>query len=114
MRMSDWSSDLCSSDLFFPRSIPPARVSGAEHVDQRRIRDESMSRREDLPFRGLRPPLDYAGPFVELHVHLETSLLELVYGHGTRLEHVVELLGGDPANKSEERLVGKECCSTVR
>src|SRR3546814_20596590 len=107
MRISDWSSDVCSSDLpkitLSPsRDIPFDRlILSAANV--RRVRpDEGIANlADDIARRGLlhnlnvRPILDAEGQ--------ETGDYEVPAG-GRRYR----------ALRSEERRVGKECVSTCR
>src|SRR3546814_2146301 len=87
MRISDWSSDVCSSDLFRPR--PDER--GGHYL-------------------GLaRPVYLYVGRVAvekNIEAFLETDLpgTKMIVGEGPRLGHL----------RSEERRVGKACVSTCR
>src|SRR3546814_4668171 len=84
LRISDWSSDVCSSDLALPR-FPR---SGARDVAQH----------PDLNFPNV------AGPEVRAHL---TALFEaFASNHSGPTE--------PPATRSEARRVGKECVSTCR
>src|SRR3546814_16604612 len=98
MRISDWSSDVCSSDLGGGRSLPASmpslffgtrlcrRFPSSRHVVTRQGGDFAQGRK-----------LRYPQPF-GLQFH-QTSR-----AHG--LQRPVHL------NRSEERRVGKECVST--
>src|SRR3546814_11756687 len=89
MRISDWSSDVCSSDLLPPILNHDRVRDGAVGAD--RVDPDSGALRDDPSAQGAKPCLDR--PFV---VALR-PLLRLV----------------QPA-RSEERRVGKECVSTCR
>src|SRR3546814_11870177 len=91
MRISDWSSDVCSSDLF----IGPQNMADAA---DRRV--ERMHRFEFFPHRLPNPPaqFDQAGG---AHV-VEPGIAAL------RLDDRIIIA----AIRSEERRVGKECVST--
>src|SRR3546814_14752708 len=93
MRISDWSSDVCSSDLCLPvgdgGSSLPCLVQRKALLQTPALEDRKIDRRADGEEPGI--------PTVE----------------------VVELEGfdADPAfqaDRSEERRVGKECVSTCR
>src|SRR3546814_3070727 len=75
MRISDWSSDVCSSDLF------------------------------DRPFYILRP--------VVLAVD-DNHVLGAADDIDIAARHIAHAAGVEPAVRSEERRVGKECVSTCR
>src|SRR3546814_11906141 len=87
MRISDWSSDVCSSDLHIAR--PPARAA---------------------PTRDLRGGVEH-GPRDTAHRH------PVIFGpnavqNGERQRQIAQRLGLHP--RSEERRVGKEWVSTCR
>src|SRR3546814_6614131 len=91
MRISDWSSDVCSSDLNGVQALcyGPGDYAGP-HNDHHP--EEPTAR----------------GGYVDCHISLASSAVDhqwLVYaerGHLSRME------------RSEERRVGKECVSTCR
>src|SRR3546814_20243510 len=89
MRISDWSSDVCSSDLLH-RGERPDRF--------RLLRGSSMARHCIREPRYV-PPVQRIGEQPDL------------FG-GPTLSHVAERQG--PPKRSEERRVGKECVSTWR
>src|SRR3546814_1241655 len=84
MRISDWSSDVCSSDLLLP-----GEIEGRREADQRRPRARPVSLAEPVPL-GVEV-VDQPDPQAELR-------------------QVV----GEMHPRSEERRVGKECVSTCR
>src|SRR3546814_13189990 len=119
MRISDWSSDLCSSDL--PRLRRTITGIGALHVGAA-IGSAVVGRRvvlvggvegigelvvlalADTP-EGDRQPLPPADALA-FEIALEMRVEQLV---------VTQLVGGDvAADRSEERRVGKRCVSTCR
>src|SRR3546814_5921561 len=84
MRISDWSSDVCSSDLLIPWECL-----------------------HDL----LRRPLD-GGMLGHIDVHDAPSLMRQDHQHEQHL--VCECRCHKEIERSEERRVGKECVSTCR
>src|SRR3546814_1486682 len=91
MRISDWSSDVCSSDL--------VAAAGAERVLHRAA--GHLQRRADVEAAG-----DVAGRRADHRRHL---------GCVESLKRRVEGQAGAPfCQRSEERRVGKECVSTCR
>src|SRR3546814_11492670 len=97
MRISDWSSDVCSSDLFGLRRIKVVadaeqRQIGADHVHHRARR---LALEELEPF-GLRLA--------------DIPVAEL---GSQRLSNRLQIFAGIIA-RSEERRVGNECVSTCR
>src|SRR3546814_12967844 len=90
MRISDWSSDVCSSDLLAPRGSFMGEVTA--HTDG----------------IALHAPATAAFPYGALFaVHDDEAVAAFDLGD------VVRALALDPAS-SEERRVGKECVSTCR
>src|SRR3546814_14335123 len=94
MRISDWSSDVCSSDLqegegAHPRKAEPAERIGAEAAD-----DERQGRRAACD--------DEAVEEVDREVRLGEQVPVVLQRPALRQE------------RSEERRVGKECVSTCR
>src|SRR3546814_20077594 len=104
MRISDWSSDVCSSDL-------EAKLYGAAGVK---------------PGRRRLPAPDWAAVHRELkrkHVTLQTLWEEYIEAHpdGYRYSRYCDLYRGwegrlpvTMRQRSEERRVGKECVSPCR
>src|SRR3546814_16244260 len=93
MRISDWSSDVCSSDL-----TPIASVT-ALHPKASKVTREQPFRAELL----LNQAITGQGSDKDIR-HLEISL------EGSGLSYQP----GDALGRSEERRVGKECVSTCR
>src|SRR3546814_4707502 len=89
MRISDWSSDVCSSDLeLFRRGCVP--------VEQGRMRAVLIDELYHL--------------FDEAAADEKAGLLEQVWNADTAYNNAVGLW----MDRSEERRVGKECVSTCR
>src|SRR3546814_8496864 len=89
LRISDWSSDVCSSDLLRPRGL---QRQGAGTVS-RAVEADHL-------------------PLGRVPQHAEGVAADAV-GHG--LEEAQGRIDGDGrVDRSEERRVGKECVSTCR
>src|SRR3546814_15637479 len=95
MRISDWSSDVCSSDLL---------EQGGRH---RRLQPRPREARIDLQFHGheARRSRRICGPPVRRSIRSWQRLLSAALGRPD-LRH--------RTGRSEERRVGKECVSTCR
>src|SRR3546814_4006566 len=92
MRSSDWSSDVCSSDLMGRPDLQPQMLGKARSSDIRHCIADITRARERLGY--------------EPRHFLEDSLHELVErGSGQRARDRV---------RSEERRVGQECVSQCR
>src|SRR3546814_13138321 len=94
MRISDWSSDVCSSDLVFSNQdwMPQGIGVGQPIVKPKGIDDVpvmALTLWTDDPQRGPR------------------ELAEIAHTLETELKRI-------PGTRSEERRVGKECVSTCR
>src|SRR3546814_9824121 len=94
LRISDWSSDVCSSDLFYRRSIEqPQEFWGGEasrihwHKPYTQVLDDSRS------------------PLNRWFVDGQTNLCYNAVDRWAQTQ---------PEQRSEERRVGKECVSTCR
>src|SRR3546814_19067670 len=95
MRISDWSSDVCSSDLRITDMVRPVDAGygakGSYHKTGQAV---------DFVPRGGVGAISRA------------QIRALMAANGIR---VLELLGpGDPGHRSEERRVGKECVRHCR
>src|SRR3546814_12205938 len=111
LRISDWSSDVCSSDLPVEIGVGPAGIAQADHALQRRrhapaeVTAQAPARdtRELDAFRGgvgvvrRGDRIDPGG----VGVDIET------------LDRPVACLGDPPGARSEARRVGKECVRWV-
>src|SRR3546814_5562577 len=109
MRISDWSSDVCSSDLSV--IVMSALDVGAEERGHPELLGDALHSDDliDGLVHVVDPPLlvvqvdagDRAGVERSLHAWQHREVLE---------EHVLV----EPAERSEERRVGKACVSTCR
>src|SRR3546814_14764160 len=93
MRISDWSSDVCSSDL-----AKPIRLHYGERVRFKFVNETMMSH--------------------PMHLHGMWMQLDTGNGKFNPLKHTVNVAPGTTLSvdvpRSEERRVGKECVSTCR
>src|SRR3546814_13345765 len=95
MRISDWSSDVCSSDLY-------------ERVDGSVVKGPSLS---DLV------AVDDAAVDTEMEASLEGAFtaMQAMVDRANTIEAYDQMIGeGNAEGRSEERRVGKECVSTCR
>src|SRR3546814_19227874 len=96
MRISDWSSDVCSSDLIEP--LLPRGRRGAHRVDDRRIISGIVHMlRSGARWRDCPPAY---GPYTTVYNR---------FNRWSRQGLWLEIF-----ERSEERRVGKECVSTCR
>src|SRR3546814_20692654 len=104
MRISDWSSDVCSSDLQAVRAIimEKGRLTNgqAETI-------LAESRQEEVTPEAMTEMLD------SVEVNL-SQLSELVQRSQNEANHYGDALQAQVKDRSEERRVGKECVSTCR
>src|SRR3546814_14793265 len=96
MRISDWSSDVCSSDL------QKAVIFESAYWSIRKLIDEAVAAREPNPGKAV--------PTLEQGCRFEN--ISFGYGRETVLEW--SSLEIPARGRSEERRVGKECVSTCR
>src|SRR3546814_20393745 len=98
MRISDWSSDVCSSDLVVLKSAMRSdlRCEFVQHVGVRLGVDFAL---EDLRGAG--------------HCQIADLLAQIFAGVGDFAFDIIVRLGND-AVRSDERSVGTECCWTCR
>src|SRR3546814_11128982 len=105
MRISDWSSDVCSSDLGQPRIVTAAMLVIGNEILSGRTRDANAyflaGRLTEL---GIRLREVRVVPDVEATIIAAVNALRTTYDY-------VFTSGGI---RSEERRVGKECVSTGR
>src|SRR3546814_17650857 len=98
MRISDWSSDVCSSDLLGGDAdvAPTAGIVALGEAPRRRHRKAAVA---DLEIdRGVELRI------VELHQHVVAGNPQMGGAEGDESGH----------DRTEERRVGKECVSTCR
>src|SRR3546814_15802233 len=99
MRISDWSSDVCSSDL-----VPVEVLLGRRGEEREQTRGVGAKRPDEvvgIDHVALR--LGHLGAVLDDHALREQ-----------RLEGLVDLHEAQVAQRSEERRGGKECVSTCR
>src|SRR3546814_13659418 len=103
MRISDWSSDVCSSDLI-------RRITVAVHIYARQPHADHIPDRD----------VDHATRFDAVEIAILELRFSLETGEfGFRGNNIHDPGGRIPAEqgalrRSEERRVGKECVSTCR
>src|SRR3546814_16311957 len=101
MRISDWSSDVCSSDLGKKGEVTQRLKNlGSLSPDERREAGQNLNRVKDA----------IAEAIEARRADLEESALEAKLAG----EAVDITLPSRPAERSAERRVGKECVSTCR
>src|SRR3546814_11707835 len=98
MRISDWSSDVCSSDLAKGRD-PMPRGARARH-------DVASQVRRPAAWKALHGVCHHCRHSQRLRRHLRHQRLRCRARRRTP--------AGEPVCRSEERRVGKECVSTCR
>src|SRR3546814_17804665 len=106
MRISDWSSDVCSSDL------------AVDEADAEPARDEVALERDD-PFEQRERRIGCIGEVREMTLDRIIGELLQMLGPEMRGEELegadADVASGDAReHRSEERRGGKECVSTVR
>src|SRR3546814_14970990 len=99
MRISDWSSDVCSSDLTPGSCSLASLVALAESGLEYEVRTVDANNRDEIA-----------------RINPWGRVPALVLGSGTVLTETVAILFhvADRVPRSEERRVGKECVSTCR
>src|SRR3546814_20488087 len=108
MRISDWSSDVCSSDL-------PVRRGQALTAQPDDGCSDMRGAEMKLTLRALSALLGY--PSAELQAHTG-EVCDTLRDEGVlpsaAIKGLEPLLSRIESNRSEERRVGKECVSTCR
>src|SRR3546814_12359015 len=105
MRISDWSSDVCSSDLFFPKNLS----DGYSVSDRISVHLSGIGDHHDQPIRSV----------CNWHCRPYCERMEAVIVPMSRVESHCEVserphIARIGVNRSEERRVGQECVSTWR
>src|SRR3546814_15382456 len=98
MRISDWSSDVCSSDL-------PAQLDAAITAKTRWVMFNSPSNPSGAAYSG--EELDALGDVIRRHPHVMV-MTDDMYEHVWYADFEFTTL---PHRRSEERRVGKACAS---
>src|SRR3546814_18632134 len=105
MRISDWSSDVCSSDLFFKQGFVKALNAVTSPIV-----NTMKDRFGTSGFKGL-PTNAVIGVVNKIKSFLGPKADKLEGGDGRK---VVDVARSQTGYRSEERRVGKECVSTCR
>src|SRR3546814_16374870 len=119
MRISDWSSDVCSSDLA-GGEIDIVRVLGARGIGLRAAeRPEPLQLLTGLIAEEILDGMEYrAGVRLDGDPVLRPQDVEIEGGHQGGERGAGRLVAADletvDAGRSEERRVGQECVSTCR
>src|SRR3546814_11162061 len=129
MRISDWSSDVCSSDLATGHEDPEAVLDGAVLVLVGDGDDAHVVEHGLAAIGGAAGEVDLELPGQALHEGVAQEVLVRGLGPGRDVEHLVGAGAGQVAaldvavgvaarlpagHRSEERRGGKECVSTFR
>src|SRR3546814_11524261 len=110
MRISDWSSDVCSSDLrWVPHGHPP--VSAWTVLEDTGLDIERA--RKDRRLSGIVAMLNRHAEYMQT-TETRATPTSFVNGKPLRQFGAQELLDVVAAERSEARRVGKECVSTCR
>src|SRR3546814_14205158 len=109
MRISDWSSDVCSSDLLDLLDLPARAQPERAPACLVGLQDTATSLDEDATGRKIR-----AGHEIHQLVDRGIGRLDHVKQRVADFADVVRWDRGGHADRSEERRVGKECVSTCR
>src|SRR3546814_15513887 len=102
MRISDWSSDVCSSDL--QHGIPPIAIFMGRISDH----DAGIACFQEIDL--IEFEVAVFG-WVKRHAMIER---ERNVARGEKGDEFVDMFKAGTAGRSEERRVGKECVSTCR
>src|SRR3546814_13519616 len=94
MRISDWSSDVCSSDLYERHIAKVLQLSGAPAADA------AKQAREVVAF--------------ETRLAKASKSSEEIARDRSLFYNPISIAEADRLTRSEERRVGKECVSTCR
>src|SRR3546814_17390745 len=107
MRISDWSSDVCSSDLLDVRVVSATNAELPVEVAAGRFRKDLLYRLNTVEIR--LPPLR------ERREDITAMANDLLQRFGQRYQRDGLRLSPSALHaRSEERRVGKECVSTCR
>src|SRR3546814_18201464 len=101
MRISDWSSDVCSSDLFDRTKVLNPLSQGGMGAFQVNLRYDHLDLNDETIIGGKQQGY-------------QASLVWIPEDHVRFLLNYGRLSSDDAAIRSEERRVGKECVSTCR
>src|SRR3546814_15662939 len=98
MRISDWSSDVCSSDLSGANALTLSNAGLKKEISERRQAEDKA--------RALQSEL--------AHAHRLSLMGEMASGLAHELNQPLPAIRLYARGRSEERRVGEECVSTCR
>src|SRR3546814_12720982 len=120
MRISDWSSDVCSSDLWYPSFnwLSPDQTGIGEQESGRMTDNQDQPiRAEDLASAARLTAARYDPGTGDLHAVAKQVVEERFGSAGTKAAQDIspeEWINEVAQCRSKERRVGKECVSTGR
>src|SRR3546814_12122512 len=117
MRISDWSSDVCSSDLHIIKNLPKSQASGVSgRVANAKVEVDTVP-----TFTDKAKFLAYVkktGDFDLMTTGMNASAVKARWENKKKVPGIGETqivkLSLTKVKRSEERRVGKECVSTLR
>src|SRR3546814_7135371 len=107
MRISDWSSDVCSSDLF---KLPNVDVDAVVAAQKKNI--EALTSANQLAVEGMQAIAKRQAEILRQTVEELQKNVQSLMENGAPEAKVAK--GTELTKRSEERRVGKECVSTCR
>src|SRR3546814_14398029 len=124
MRISDWSSDVCSSDLnrvtcrdWFQLSLKEGFTVFRDAGFSADMNSPTVKRIEDVAYLRTHQFAEDAGPMAhsvrpESFIEISNFYTLTVYEKGAEVVRMIQTLLGDEGFRLEERRVGDECVST--
>src|SRR3546814_12392389 len=111
MRISDWSSDVCSSDLFFYHSNIGKECVGIMEITEESFPDPTADKGSPWVVVRVAPMRALAHPVTLAAIKADPKLADMDLIRQSRLSvgRVTPAEG-----RAEERRVGKECVSTCK
>src|SRR3546814_13256663 len=119
MRISDWSSDVCSSDLVVAAAEAEAQAAASDSGAPAAAAGQSSRKPVEVADFDVQDSVMVVdGPFATLHATIteinaesqRVKALVEIFGRATPVEFSLNQI----QNRTEERRVGEECVSTCR